>query len=309
MVHFIQNSIETLNFAGRGNDMKQIYDVIVVGKGPAGVSAALYTHRAGMDTLVIGAQAGALMKAEKIDNYYGVPKGTSGPQLFETGLNQLRDNNIDTVEDQVVSIEWDGSYRVKTTAAQYSATALVLATGTSRRAPKIKGLAEFEGRGVSYCAVCDGFFYRGKTVAVLGEGEYAAEEAEYLRNLADKTYILTNGQQVVKTIEGVEYITAKLSGISGGATVEKISFEDGSEIAADGLFVAIGVAGATDFARKLGCEINGNAIATDENCATNLPGLYAAGDNTGGMLQVAKAVYQGAVSGSEAVKFVRMMKG
>lgn len=289
--------------------MKEMYDVIIIGMGPAGVSAALYSHRAGMDTLVVGGENSALVKAEKIDNYYGVPKGTSGRQLFDTGIAQLKENNIDTVTDQVVSIEWDGNYRVKTTQEEYSATAVVLSTGTSRRAPSIKGLAEFEGRGVSYCAVCDGFFYRGKTVAVLGEGEYAAEEASYLKNLAEKTYILTNGMQPVKTVEGVEYITAKLSEIKGANTVEAVAFEDGNEIKTDGLFVAVGVAGATDFARKLGCEINGNSIVIDENCATNLPGLFAAGDNTGGMLQVAKAVYQGAVSGSEAVKFVRMMRG
>lgn len=289
--------------------MKNSYDVIIIGMGPAGVSAALYTHRAGMDTLVIGGDSSALMKAEKIDNYYGIAKKTSGKDLFDAGVNQLKENNIDTENGQVVSIEWDGEYKVKTTDNQYSAIAVILTTGTSRRAPKIEGLKEFEGRGVSYCAVCDGFFYRGKNVAVLGEGEYAAEEAAYLKNLAGKTYILTNGPAPVKQIEGVEYITAKITQVKGTQTVEEIVFEDGSTIAADGLFVAIGVAGATDFARKLGCEINGNAIAVDANCATNLPGLYAAGDNTGGMLQVAKAVYQGAVAGTDSVKFVRMMKG
>ena len=289
--------------------MKNSYDVIVIGMGPAGVSAALYTHRAGMDTLVVGGDSSALMKAEKIDNYYGIAKNTSGKDLFDAGVNQLKDNNIDTETSQVVSIEWDGEYRVKTTENQYSGIAVILTTGTNRRAPKIEGLKEFEGRGVSYCAVCDGFFYRGRTVAVLGEGEYAAEEASYLKNLAGKTYILTNGLTPVKHIDGVEYITSKITQVKGTQTVEEIVFEDGTSIGADGLFVAIGVAGATDFARKLGCEISGNAIAVDENCATNLPGLYAAGDNTGGMLQIAKAVYQGAVAGTDSVKFVRMMKG
>ena len=190
-----------------------------------------------------------------------------------------------------------------------SSISVVFSTGTSRRAPKIKGLAEFEGRGVSYCAVCDGFFYRGKTVAVLGEGEYAAEEASYLKNLAEKVYVLTNGLSPAVTVEGVEYITEKLAEINGSATVEKVTFESGNTVEISGLFVAVGVAGATDFARKLGCEINGNAIVTDDKCATNLPGLYAAGDNTGGMLQIAKAVYQGAVAGGESAKFARMMKG
>lgn len=289
--------------------MKNSYDIIIIGMGPAGVSAALYAHRAGADVLVIGGESNALAKAEKIDNYYGVPKGTSGPQLFEMGVNQLKDNNIDTLEGQVVSIEWYGDFGVKTVENSFTAKSVILATGTSRRAPKIEGLKEFEGRGVSYCAVCDGFFYRGKTVAVLGEGEYAAEEAAYLKNLAQKVYILTNGQQPKAVIEGVEYIDKKLVAVKGETTVQSVEFEDGSAIETSGVFVAIGVAGAGDFARKLGVEINGNNIIADEKCATNIPGFYAAGDNLGGMLQVAKAVYQGAVAGGESAKYVRGMKG
>ena len=289
--------------------MKNSYDIIIIGMGPAGVSAALYAHRAGADVLVIGGESNALAKAEKIDNYYGVPKGTSGPQLFEMGVNQLKDNNIDTLEGQVVSIEWYGDFGGKTVENSFTAKSVILATGTSRRAPKIEGLKEFEGRGVSYCAVCDGFFYRGKTVAVLGEGEYAAEEAAYLKNLAQKVYILTNGQQPKSVIEGVEYIDKKLAAVKGGTTVQSVEFEDGSAIETSGVFVAIGVAGAGDFARKLGVELNGNNIIADEKCATNIPGFYAAGDNLGGMLQVAKAVYQGAVAGGESAKYVRGMKG
>ena len=289
--------------------MKNSYDIIIIGMGPAGVSAALYAHRASADVLVIGGESNALAKAEKIDNYYGVPKGTSGPQLFEMGVNQLKDNNIDMLEGQVVSIEWYGDFGVKTVENSFTAKSVILATGTSRRAPKIEGLKEFEGRGVSYCAVCDGFFYRGKTVAVLGEGEYAAEEAAYLKNLAEKVYILTNGQQPKVQIDGVEYIDKKLATVKGETTVQSVEFEDGSSIETNGLFVAIGVAGAGDCARKLGVELNGNNIVTDEKCATNIPGFYAAGDNLGGMLQVAKAVYQGAVAGSESAKFVRGMKG
>lgn len=289
--------------------MKNSYDIIIIGMGPAGVSAALYAHRAGADVLVIGGESNALSKAEKIDNYYGVPKGTSGAQLFNMGAAQLAENGIDSFNGQVVSVEWMGDYVVKTPEDEYTAKSVILATGTSRRAPKIEGLAEFEGRGVSYCAVCDGFFYRGKTVAVLGEGEYAAEEASYLKNIAEKVYILTNGKNPAKVIDGAEYITAEVAEIKGEGTVGAVVFADGTEIAADGVFVAIGVAGAGDFARKLGAELNGSSIVADEKCATNIPGLYAAGDNTGGMLQIAKAVYQGAVAGSESARFVRSTKG
>ncbi|MBE6878005.1 MAG: NAD(P)/FAD-dependent oxidoreductase [Ruminococcaceae bacterium] len=289
--------------------MKNVYDIIIIGMGPAGVSAALYAHRAGAEVLVIGGDSNALSKAEKIDNYYGVKKGTTGAELFSMGKEQLADSNIDTMDGQVVSIEWTGDYAVKTVENSYTAKSVVLATGTGRRTPNIKGLKEFEGRGVSWCAVCDGFFYRGKTVAVLGEGEYAAEEAEYLKNLAAKVYILTNGKQPAKVIDGVEYIEKPLAEIKGEATVSTVEFADGSSIGTDGVFVAIGVAGAGEFARKLGAEINGNSIVTDNNCATNIPGLFAAGDNTGGMMQIAKAVYEGAVAGSESAKFIREMKG
>lgn len=289
--------------------MKNIYDIIVVGMGPAGVSAALYAHRAGADVLVIGGESNALSKAEKIDNYYGVKKGTTGSELFSMGVQQLADSNIDTEKGQVVSVEWMGDFAVKTVDNSYMAKSVILATGTSRRTPDIKGLRKFEGRGVSWCAVCDGFFYRGKTVAVLGEGEYAAEEASYLKNLAAKVYILTNGSQPAKTIDGIEYIDKKLEEIKGETTVNSVQFTDGSSIETDGFFVAIGIAGAGDFARKLGAELNGNTIVTDEKYRTNIPGLFAAGDNTGGMLQIAKAVYEGAVAGSEGAKFVRSMKG
>ena len=138
--------------------MKNMYDIIIIGMGPAGVSAALYAHRAGADVLVIGQENSALAKAEKIDNYYGVPKNTTGQQLFETGVAQLRDNNIDMLTEQVVSIEWYGDFGVKTVENSFTARSVILATGTPRRAPKIEGLKELEGRGGSCCAVCDGVF-------------------------------------------------------------------------------------------------------------------------------------------------------
>ncbi len=289
--------------------MENMYDIIIIGLGPAGVSSALYTHRAGAKTLVIGQQVSALMKAEKIDNYYGVAKGTTGEELFNMGVSQLKDADIDMILDQVTGIEWSGDYQVKTSSQAFTAKSVIIATGTNRKAPAIKGIKEFEGRGVSYCAVCDGFFYRGKNVAVLGEGEYAAEEASYLKNLAQKVYVLSNGKEFEKKIDGVEYIDKKISEISGENTVQKVTFEDESSIEIEGLFVAVGVAGASDFARKLGVETDGNAIVVDEKCATNIPGLYAAGDNTKGMYQVAKAVYQGAVAGSESAKYVKKIKG
>lgn len=288
--------------------MKTRYNIIIAGLGPAGVSAALYAYRSGIDVLLIGQDNSSLMKAEKIDNYYGVKKGTTGKELFQMGINQLKDAGIDFVYDQVVGLEWNGDYTVKTTQNTFEAKSVILATGTGRKTPKIDGLKEFEGKGVSYCAVCDGFFYRGKTVAVLGEGEYAAEEASYLKNLAQKVYVLSDGKDFEKQIEGAEYINKKVKSIKGESTIEKIVFEDESSIDVNGLFVAVGVASSADFARKLGVVTDGSSIEVDDMCSTNIPGLYAAGDNTKGFYQVSKAVYQGAVAGTEAAKFVRKAK-
>lgn len=288
--------------------MDTSFDIIIIGTGPAGVSAALYTQRAGMKTLLVGSKSLSLEKAEKIENYYGVAGGVSGTQLFETGVSQARAVGAQILEGQVVGISWDGSYTVKTTQEQLTANAVIIATGTKRDTPRIEGLKEMEGLGVSYCAVCDGFFYKGKKVAVLGGGDYAIEEATHLKAIAQSVVILTDGALPKERQQGFEYIDKKIKKIRGTQKVEGVVFDDDTELEISGLFVAVGTAGATDLAKKLGVETNGSYIAVDENMQTNLPGLYAAGDTTGGLLQVAKAVYQGAMAGTQSVKFVRGIK-
>ena len=144
-------------------------------------------------------------------------------------------------------------------------------------------------RGVSYCAVCDGFFFRGKDVAVLGKGEFANHEADALRPLAKSVTQIEGGLRALKGREGLE----------------ELIFEDGRILAVSGLFIAEGSAGSADLARKLGAFIEGNKIVVDENMATNIPGLFAAGDGTGGLMQVSKAVYEGSVAGLAAVKYLK----
>ncbi|MEG2081619.1 MAG: NAD(P)/FAD-dependent oxidoreductase [Oscillospiraceae bacterium] len=288
--------------------MDTSFDIIIIGTGPAGVSAALYTQRAGMKTLLVGSKSLSLEKAEKIENYYGVAGGVSGTQLFETGVSQARAVGAQILEGQVVGISWDGTYTVKTTQEQLTANAVIIATGTKRDTPRIEGLKEMEGLGVSYCAVCDGFFYKGKKVAVLGGGDYAIEEATHLKAIAQSVVILTDGVLPKERQQDFEYIDKKIKKIRGTQKVEGVVFGDDTELEISGLFVAVGTAGATDLAKKLGVETNGSYIAVDENMQTNLPGLYAAGDTTGGLLQVAKAVYQGAMAGTQSVKFVRGIK-
>ena len=139
--------------------------VIVIGCGPAGVSAALYTKRAGLATKIIGPNKTALFKAEKIENYYGFKEPVNGVQLFKEGIEQAKRLGCNVIEDEVISIANESNFKIKTaTNGEFIGAAVILATGKQRFAPNIAGLKEFEGRGVSYCAICDAFFYRNKNI-------------------------------------------------------------------------------------------------------------------------------------------------
>jgi thioredoxin reductase (NADPH) len=280
--------------------------IIIIGKGPAGISCALYTTRAGVETLIIGKGTGSLEKAEKIENYYGLPAPLSGKELSEDGVEQAKRLGAQIIDEEVVGINYLGSFVVKTEAGEYAADSVVIATGSPRKTPKIKGILELEGRGVSYCAVCDAFFYRGKNVCVIGSGEYALSEAHELKPIVASVTLLTDGAEPSAEVpQGVEVIKKPIQELSGEDRIEKVVFKDGTSIETDGLFVAYGSAGSADLARKLGVFTEGNKITVSEGMATNIPGLFAAGDCIGGMLQVAKAVYDGAKAGTEAVKFLR----
>jgi thioredoxin reductase (NADPH) len=281
-------------------------DVIIIGSGPAGISAALYTRRAGLDTLIIGKGSGALAKADRIENYYGFSEPVSGSELMQSGIAAAKRLGIAMLSDEVVGLQYTGNFAVKTRNTEVSAVCVVIATGSVRAVPKIEGIEAFEGRGVSYCAVCDGFFHRGKPVCVLGEGNYALSEVAELQPIAGSVTLATNGAVAAAGVPGgVAVITKKIERISGGERVEEVVFEDGATLAVSGVFVAAGVAGSGDLARQAGARLDGTRIAVDANMATNVPGLYAAGDCTAGMLQVSKAVYEGAKAGTEVIKYVR----
>ena len=141
--------------------------VIIIGAGPAGISAALYAVRGNLDPLVINNGIGALEKAEKIENYYGLEHPLSGQELYDTGIAQAKALGVRILDAQVLGVGGFDTFVVKTTEGEFETQSLILATGSKRAAPKIPGVKEFEGKGVSYCAICDAFFYRGKDVAVL----------------------------------------------------------------------------------------------------------------------------------------------
>ena len=250
-------------------------NIVIIGSGPAGVSAALYTARAGVDTTVLTRGPGALDRAELIQNYYGFAAPISGAELERQGIEGATD-------------------------------AVILATGASRATPRIPGLAGLEGHGVSYCATCDAFFYRGKDVAVVGSGEYALHEVQALLPVAASVTLLLNGAPPAAEFPPeVAVRPEKIDAILGEQKVTGVQLSGGDVVELAGVFVALGVAGSTALARKIGAAVENGRIVTDEKMQTTVPGLYAAGDCTGGLLQVAKAVYEGALAGTEAAKALR----
>lgn len=283
------------------------YDVIIIGSGPAGISASLYTARANLKTLIISKGIGILEKVKKIENYYGLDEPLTGEELHEIGIKQAKKLGVDFAKDEVVKIEYEEKFKVETINNEYKAKAVIIATGTSRKEPKISGIKEFEGRGVSYCATCDAFFFKGKNVAVLGSKEYALHEAEELKKVTNSVTMLTNGEQVVENRSiDVDIENRKIREFRGDNRIEEIEFEDNTTKKIDGVFIAIGTATSSDLARKIGARIDENKnIIVDENMQTNVPNLFACGDCTGGVLQIAKAVYEGMVAGMSAIKKIR----
>lgn len=178
-----------------------MYDVIIVGAGPAGISASLYTVRGNLKTLIIYKEKSALEKTEKIENYYGFENGINGEELYKIGIEQAKKLGAEILEDEVTNIQIDIEedkqiFKVQTLNNEFKAKAVILATGNKKNKPDIENLDEFEGRGVSYCAICDGFFYRNKDIAVIGNGDYAISEAMDLQNIAKSINILTNGKTI-----------------------------------------------------------------------------------------------------------------
>lgn len=285
-------------------------DCIIIGNGPAGVSAALYTKRANLDTLVIGKDNGALAKAEKIENYYGFPGGISGKRLIELGLEQLKQIDVSYINEEVVAIKNEESiFIVITNKNEYKSKSVIIATGANRTTPKIDGIKEYEGKGVSYCAICDAFFFKGKDVAVLGNGDYAIHEIEELLPIVRSVSMLTNGKEKVNLRDDRISVSDKnIKRLSGSDRLEKVEFEDDTSIDVSALFVAEGVASSIDFARRMGALIKENNIVVDENYMTNIPGLFAAGDSIGGLLQISKAVSDGAKAGISVINYVRKNK-
>jgi thioredoxin reductase (NADPH) len=290
-----------------------MYDVIIIGKGPAGLSAALYTVRFNLSTLIIGKDDSRLLKADKIDNYFGFAQTISGEQLLANGEEQVRRLGAELIEDEVISIEKDDFFRISTAEGQYSSKALLLATGQPNKVIRIENLVKFEGKGVSYCSTCDGFFFNNLKVGVLGNKDYALHEALELLTFTKNITIYTNGKPMETSskydgdAERFKIDTRQISKLDGSEFLQRIYFTDGTSEEIDGIFVAYESASSIDFARKLGVLAQGNTVVVDSKQQTNLEGLFAAGDCASSFKQISVAVGQGALAGKAIADYVKSL--
>lgn len=306
--------------------MEKYYDVIVIGGGPAGYTAALYAVRAGFSTLVIEriAAGGQINETTHIDNYPGFPEGIDGYTLGQKILAGAEKYGAQTKYAEVLSVDLQAEEKeIVTTDGAYRARAVVVATGAGH---KHLGLPEEEkliGRGVAYCAACDGAFYRGKTVAVVGGGNSAAADALLLSGIAKKVYLIHRRDSLRATkiyhepllqAENVEFRwNSTVSGLLhddrlSGVRLQNILSGEEEELWIDGLFISVGRTPATELFRgQLQMDDNGYIVA-DESTETNLPGVYAAGDvRTKQLRQIVTAAADGAAAAHRIEQYLRLV--
>lgn len=297
---------------------KQIYDVIIIGMGMAGFSAAVFTARANLKTLVIGdIKESQLAYAQVVGNYLGTD-GKSGMEILEMSKEQVEKYGAKTLIGEVVHVRKldNGTFIVKTSnMEEFKAKTLIIASGVVFKQAGIKGEKEFFGKGVYTCVACDGVFYKGKKVFVIGNGNLAAEEALQLLAYTKDVTIFSNGKEFeiadkmkdYLAKEGIKMIKDKITEIKGDKLVKSILMKNGKEVAVDGIFVAMGTASALFFAQSLAITTNANEfIVIDREGRTDVKGVYAAGGCTGGYEQIAKSVGEGCNAG---ISVIRDLKG
>lgn len=297
-------------------------DILIIGAGPAGMSAAIYARRALKKTVVLEALSygGQIINTLEIDNYPVAPH-ISGFDFATKLYNQAKELGTEFIFKKVVSISKEKDYFiVKTNKNEYKAKAIIIATGADNRKLGIDLEKEFIGKGISYCATCDGAFYKGKDVAVVGGGNTAIEDALYLSNIVNKVYLIHRreefrgdpvGVEELKNKKNVEFLlNCHVTKLKGQDKLEEIvvSNKDGSSknIKVNGLFVAIGRVPETEFISNLINVDKSGYIKADENCHTNIEGIFVAGDNRVKELrQLVTATSDGAIAATEAVKYLQ----
>lgn len=290
-----------------------IYDCLIIGSGPAGLTAALYAKRAGLNTIILEKiyVGGQIVNTLEVDNYPGFPE-ISGDELMEKFESHVKNHLQDFSQDDVLEIEVKKPFLVKGKKNNYEAKTIIIATGAQPQKLNVKGEETFKGKGVSYCATCDGAFYRNKTCVVLGSGNTAVEDAVFLARICKKVYLVSRSDKfkaeakvfgAIKAFNNVELIynhTAKE--IKGQHFVSQIEFvntktNEPRVIDTDGIFVAIGVKPNTNLLDNMAKKTNQGYFITNDKMMTSIEGIYAIGDARDTPLrQVITAASDGAIA-------------
>lgn len=290
-----------------------MYDLIVIGSGPAGLSAAVYGKRAGLDLLVLEKNpmsGGQVLNTYEVDNYLGMP-GMDGFDMGTRFREHADKLGVEFMEATALSLEDRGGHKlIRTDQGELEAKVVILATGAVHAMLGAPGEERLGGRGVSYCATCDGAFFRGRTVAVVGGGDVALEDAIYLARTSEKVYLIHRRdelrgamvlQQELKGLPNVEILYSHVvEEILGEDTVEAVTLKDCRteetfRLPVDGVFVAVGIRPQTELVRGLAACDEGGYVLAGEDCATDVPGLFVAGDvRRKPLRQIVTAVADGA---------------
>jgi len=301
--------------------VNKMYDLIIIGAGPAGMTAAIYARRALKKTLVLEAVSygGQIINTLEIDNYPVAPH-ISGFDFSTKLYNQAKDLGAEFKFEKVVELHNLKDYKeIKTTKEIYQAKAVIIATGADNRKLGLENENELIGRGVSYCATCDGNFYRKKDVVVVGGGNTAIEDALYLSNIANKVYLVHRrdsfrGDPIeidkLERKDNVQFIyNSNVTKLIANEKLEKVEITANNgkkqELKVDGIFIAIGRVPETENFRELITIDDTGYIIAGENCHTNIPGIFVAGDiRVKDLRQLVTATNDGAIAATEAVKYI-----
>ncbi len=289
------------------------YDLIIIGAGPAGLTAAIYAARYKMKVLVVGEQPGGMAsEAHEICNFPTYKK-ISGEEFTEKMNEQVKNLGVKLIHDSVISIEKiDSIYNLKTNLKEYPAKKIILAMGSEKRKLELENENKFIGKGVSYCATCDAPFFRNKIVGVIGGSNSALTAALLISKFADKVYIIYRQDNFFRAekmwVEDVEnhdkikiIFNSNVTELKGDNVLEGVKLDNGQELKLDGLFIEIGSIPSVKLAENLGIELDGNHIKTDNKQKTNVNGIFAAGDITNNPLkQIITACSEGAIAANSA---------
>jgi thioredoxin reductase (NADPH) len=294
------------------------YDIVIIGSGPAGLQAALHAGRRKTKVAVLGKLKNSSLSRAHLENYCCMDNQMLGHEMLEQGKKQALRSGAVFYEEDVLDIknDDDGHFSVFMESEKILKTkALILSMGISRNRLNVSGEKDLLGKGVSYCVDCDGGFFKGRTVAVVGNESAAASGAMTLLLIADKVHLIYEDLLVNDSLKNqveqsdiIKHSGRRVKAIEGKDGVERVILENGESIDVDGIFIELGAKGALELASKLGVTLdpeNFKYIITDKKQGTNIPGVYAAGDICGPPWQVAKAVGEGCIAGLEAAAYAK----